>query len=532
MSTAPSRPSGSAHQRQRLARSCEQCFSWGVLRSRLCRACEWFGARYVVGRCRTCRRPEIPIEDGVCRLCRKQATLIAGGRTAPDLSIAVVTGHQLFFADMLRSLSVTPPTAASELLRACPEPAVVSGACLRRERPLLLFDPARDCRRASSLVPPRDSQLLGLLLRHADTLAERSGWSDRTLTRVRRGLRMLAGSHDPGEPVKASTVTAMGPDVPGVRVLEVLATAGDGLLLDDRPDSLGVWIDEKFRDLPPQMRDELQAWIDVLRTGTPRQRARPRATVFTLLAAARPFLLECAGRYSTLRQVTRDDVTGWLDGRKRQANDASALRSLFRVLKAQRLVFANPTHRVRAGSPSTSTPSGLSSQALLRLGEAAERDPELRVVLALIGVHAIRPHEVRRLLLDQIDLPNRRLDVDGTHRFLDPFTAEALTEYVDYRHCRWTHTSNPHLLVNQRTSHEQCPVSNRWLDRLLRDLPATLRQLRTDRILEEARATGGDPLHLATMFGLTGRHALRYARTIHLDDAAPQNDPNPPAPDR
>jgi hypothetical protein len=60
--------------------------------------------------------------------------------------------------------------------------------------------------------------------------------------------------------------------------------------------------------------------------------------------------------HSTLRQVTRDDVTGWLDGRKHQANDASALRDLFRTLKSERLVFTNPTDR--GGSRPASRPSG------------------------------------------------------------------------------------------------------------------------------------------------------------------------------
>jgi site-specific recombinase XerD len=57
-----------------------------------------------------------------------------------------------------------------------------------------------------------------------------------------------------------------------------------------------------------------------------------------------------------LRQVTRDDVTGWL-GRKHQANDASALRDLFRTLKSERLVFTNPTDRVRVVKPNQTTPN-------------------------------------------------------------------------------------------------------------------------------------------------------------------------------
>ena len=103
--------------------------------------------------------------------------------------------------------------------------------------------------------------------------------------------------------------------------------------------------------------DYLQVWIDVLLEGTPRRRARPRRTTFARLASIRPFLAETAFHYSTLRQVTPDDVTGWLDGRKHQANDASALRDLFRTLKSKRLVFTNPTDRVRVVKPNQTTPN-------------------------------------------------------------------------------------------------------------------------------------------------------------------------------
>jgi hypothetical protein len=153
-----------------------------------------------------------------------------------------------------------------------------------------LIDAPRDCRHASSLDPPRDPGFLHLVLRHADVLAEYNGWPPRTLQPVRRGLRMIASCHEPGEPVRARTVTAMSSHgIPGLRVLEVLFAAGEDLVVDDRTDSLAVWIDAKFASLPPRMRDELDAWIAVLRHGTPRRRAQPRITAFTLLAAAHPF---------------------------------------------------------------------------------------------------------------------------------------------------------------------------------------------------------------------------------------------------
>ena len=66
----------------------------------------------------------------------------------------------------------------------------------------------------------------------------------------------------------------------------------------------------------------------MLREGAPRGGGLVLgAPTFARLAGIRPFLAEIAVHYSTLRQVTRDDVTGWLDGRKHQANDASALRA-------------------------------------------------------------------------------------------------------------------------------------------------------------------------------------------------------------
>jgi hypothetical protein len=256
------------------ARSCEQCLAWGVLRQRLCRGCEAFATKNPLGRCRTCSRRDVPVDGGVCRLCRRQASLIVGPqcKTALDLTVAASTGQQLFLAGFsrearTRSKSVSLPGAPT--LVAAPTRST------RWEQPVLV-DAPRDCRHASSHDPPRDPGFLRLVLRHADVLAEHNGWPPRTLQQVRRGLRMIASCHEPGETVKASTVTAMSPHgVPGLRVLEVLFAAGGDLVVDDRTDSLTAWIDAKFASLPPRMRDELDAWITVLRHGTPRRRAAP-----------------------------------------------------------------------------------------------------------------------------------------------------------------------------------------------------------------------------------------------------------------
>jgi hypothetical protein len=78
-------------------------------------------------------------------------------------------------------------------------------------------------------------------------------------------------------------------------------------------------------------------------------------------------------------------------------------------------------------------------------------------------------------------------------------------------------TSNPHLLVTRRTAHDQSAVSEFWLSSLLRHLPVTLRQLREDRILDEARATEADPLHLSAMFGLGADAGLRYTHAVQTE---------------
>lgn len=503
----------------RRLRSCIHCLAWGILWRPRCSSCFDFARRNPVGTCRTCGR-EIPVRDGVCRLCRKQATFIAKwenhGYDDVDLTVAATTGHQLFFAGMESFRGSTPHGNPSHAAAAASGLALVAAIPGTAVVQLRLCDPPRDIRRASSLTPPRDPDLLDLLLGHAGVLAERQGWNTFTRRQVRYGLKLLAACHEPGEPIKTSTVHALSPlQIPTRRMLHVLHTADvDRLLLDDHADSLTVLIDDRFADLPAQLRQELQVWVGVLRHGDSRRRARPEATVRTRLALVGPFATEVAAHYDSLRQITPDDVTKWLDRCTRPSDALSALRDLFRVLKAHRLIFANPTTRIHRSRPNLPTPNPLTPQALQQIGRAAEHDPELRVLVALIGVHALWPRQIRHLLLTDVDLPNRRLHLAHTDRAIDPFTATAITDYLTHRRQRWPRTRNPHLLVSSVSANDDTPVSPLWPATRFQNLPTTPGQLRQDRILEEALATGADPLHLTAMFGFTAETALRYARVV------------------
>ena len=125
-------------------------------------------------------------------------------------------------------------------------------------------------------------------------------------------------------------------------------------------------------------------------------------------------------------------------------------------------MFTNPTDRVRVVKPNQTTPGRLTPETLQLIGRAAAQDPALLVVLALVGVHALGPRQVRLLTLEQLDLPNARLDIGGATRTMDPFTTDAIGQYLAYRHNRWPRTGNPHLLVTRRAPFSWAPSLPGW----------------------------------------------------------------------
>ena len=481
-----------------------------MLTEHLCKACRSFASTYPAGTCVTCGRV-LPADAGMCRPCRQQASLIAGpaNKTALDLSVAAVTGHQLrlHFGRLASPGGETAQEAAPAAVR--PQPARSRSRWVQ----LLLCDMPRDLSAVSAQLPPVDAALAEMLLDEAVRLAELRGWSPRTLSLTQRGLRILAAVHGPGEAVRASTVRQLtARNMPFPHIIDVLAAIG--VLDDDRPDTLAMWIDTQLAGLPAQIRVELDTWLGLLRHGGSRRRPRSRRTIVRDLYSIRGFLAGIGVRYSTLRQVTRDDITTWLAGRpgKSRPQDASTLRGLFGILKSERLIFTNPARGVRVSRRNPSVPAPLPAHLLTTTAEAARDDPAVRVAVALAGVHALLPGQIRHLRLTQVDLPGRRLDPGGIDRPLDEFTAAAIRGYLAFRDQRWPTTTSPYVLVTRKTAHTGEPVSRFWMNRLFRGLPVTAAQLRDDRIIEEAISGRADPLHLAAVFGFGPRSGLRYAQ--------------------
>ncbi|PJM97805.1 integrase [Streptomyces sp. CB01201] len=271
------------------------------------------------------------------------------------------------------------------------------------------------------------------------------------------------------------------------------------------------WLERKLDGMPPGIHRAVEAWVRTLLDGGPRSEPRSRHTAWAYLGEIQPVLLEWSNRYDHLREVTREDIIAARDavtGKQRESRIV-ALRSLFRHAKKNGQLFHNPTIRIRVPRQ---TGSVLQALDQADIDEAiAATTPDIRLIVSLAAVHAARPKMIRTMQLDDIDLGNRRITVGGHVRPLDDLTHRAVLDWLDHRRNRWPNTANPHLLITQKPAVELGPAGKLWTTQATRNLTATLERLRVDRQLEEVLIHGADPLHLALVFGIDEKTAVRYA---------------------
>ena len=265
-----------------------------------------------------------------------------------------------------------------------------------------------------------------------------------------------------------------------------------------------------------------------MRHGGPRSRPRAPDTAWVYLRAVTPALTAWSGRYGHLREVTSEDILeaiSGLAGHERQ-HTLTVIRSLFRHCKKNRTIFRDPAARLRVGEHPRSIILPLDSDDIDQAVSAA-RTRRDRLIFALAAIHAARTQAIRELQLDDIDLGNRRLTIAGRTRPLDDLTQQMILDWLSHRRDRWPDTANPHLIINKQTAMETGPVSKVSLTMPFRGQAATIERLRVHRQLEEALAQGPDPLHLAAMFGLDHKTAIRYAENARqlLITTAEEQDP-------
>ncbi|MFF4729570.1 hypothetical protein ACFY3M_30315 [Streptomyces mirabilis] len=209
--------------------------------------------------------------------------------------------------------------------------------------------------------------------------------------------------------------------------------------------------------------------------------------------------------------MTRDDVLTYirtLHGHQRH-DQLVALRSLFTWAKRNGLIFRNPTSRIKVGQYEYAVLQPLVPEQVDR-SVAAATTPATRLILAFAAVHAARVAQIASLMLDDVDLGNRRLTIAGRVRPLDDLTRKLLLDWLEHRRRRWPNTANLHLLINNQTATR--PAAPATTGSVPRCAGRTRQErLRVDRQLEEALTHGPDPLHLAEVFGLDEKTAMRYA---------------------
>lgn len=509
--------------------SCAECYAWGETYAQgVCLACYNFSAAHFerhLGECAACHR-RVPLKKEYCRLCWFQARedrAVAAENPRSRVVLAPylprVRFHQLFLAGMTkrRGKPRATPRRYGEKGRPRKPPPVPHVRPASIGVQLALFT-AADLRRRFQTVrfdlrtaPAPDNPWLAWALYLAHTTAEARGWAPTPRRAMQRTLVHLLGDYREGEHVKASEVRAVtsGFCVNLNNTIEILD--GMGILIEDRPQAFDLWLEAKLDGLAIGIESPVRHWIRTLHDGGPRSHARRPDTARGYLRNVLPALRDWSTRYDHLREVTRDDVLAHLRPLQGETKygTVTGLRSLFTWARRAGVIFRNPTTQISLGKRERPIWQPLTDSDLAAT-VAAATTPQARLCVVLAAVHAARPGQIRALQLDDVDLGNRGLTIAEKTRPLDELTHHVLIEWLDHRRSRWPHTANRHLLVSTESALHHGPVSAAYiLD--LRGQPATLERLRIDRQLEEALAAGGDPLRLATVFGVSQTTAVRYA---------------------
>lgn len=489
--------------------SCLDCYAWGATRTLkwLCHPCHAWRSKYPIGDCRTCDRRIAVGSYGVCRLCRRQATKV---RHFPlDVVDANRHGQQLFLANMAKKAAGQWPRPESTAVIPRPARPVT-------HRQLLLFDLPRTLTGGrGSVGPPRDPQLAAWLDARVTSFAADAGWDWRLTTKVRAGIRILLALQDtPGAAIARSELDVLPRFfTPKRQTAAVLEAAG--MLEDDHTAAIERWFDHETTGLPSAIVSELGEWFDVMRNGSltpPRRRPRSDTTTGIYSRAVLPAIRRWADDgHDSLREITRAEVLAALPHEPaRRKITGQAMRSLFGILKTRKLVFANPAVRLHhAGGEPALPPPAVDLETIQDALDSP--DPARAAVVALIACHGLRSHQIRNLQLT--DIRDRRLHIDGRVVPLAEPARRRVAAWLDHRAQRWPTSTNPHLFIHFRSAARDEPVGIRWVFTTVA-LPGGAQALRSDRILHEATATGGDARRLCDLFGLSIMQASRYTDAV------------------
>lgn len=527
------------------AGQCPVCLGWGPLTQyTCCAACsKWRRAFPGQAACLHCSRVTHVDRDGLCRPCLMSIRdEDPGWILRPQPGRPLQLGFLLPGVRLSRASSLTLPANRKDKQ----EPAGIA-ACRqviqpRQPRPAQpvsphLVDPAQgvlfDVRRDWSFLnigelgqlpalTPAASALAGELDRHARAC----GMDNGPRNNATKTLRILLAWLGADAPVHEADVRALSAR-PSTAIRRVLQFLDDrGMIIPDsarQGTAVERTINQHIDALPGVIAGEVRQWVKVIRgQGRRAHQELPFSSVRSYLNCFCPVLAEWGQHVTSLREITRDDVQAALGQHPgaRAHNLLPALRSLFRALKQEKIIFRDPT-------------SGISMRAMQRLPAPIPADQlrglidragtqSAKITVALIAIHALGKKETALLLLEDLDLSRGQLAVrrpTGTHTvYLDDLSRSLITGWLRERHRCWPLTRNPHLLVTRHTAIDTAgpPIAPTVLDAIFGELGLTPSQVRQDRILDEARHTA-DPVHLMRVFGLSAHPAMKYIQAAHPD---------------
>ncbi|MFI6006831.1 tyrosine recombinase XerC [Streptomyces sp. NPDC051366] len=537
--TGPTRQGG--QRDPELRGQCTHCLAWANDRRVLCMPCtSWcYEIRKRGGNeaaCDRCHRT-LMLSGGMCRMCR----IVVAETEVDTAQIAMKNGDQLWFA--------RPHAAGLAVGRLLPGTAALQGRfALKRRRARAraksarrlsehLLDPAqlelfptppRDWTRLDTTRPPALTTAADNLVADFTAYIRGRGWNTDFFSGSLRTLRIVTGHLGTDLPIQESDIRAlasMRADLQGARVINYLRLRG---LLDAQPSSDPCIARARHHATAishPAFSAAVHTFIDVLLgQGSTSSRARSPKTVENYVAAIRDTLEAwIADGLTDPREITNkhiEDVLNPLRGDQARRLHSS-LRSFFRALKREHLVFRDPARNISPTS-SRSVPTALPSDRIAGLLDRLD-DPRDRLMVALVAIYALLPGQLIHLRRTDLDRSKGRLRLRRAGRmdhviYLDAFILRLVTAWELQRHRRWPDSSNPHLFVTRNTAVDDSgpPISVGVVQKPFKRLGLPAGVLRVDRIFDEARHSG-DPVRLMELFGLSNLSATRYVLSAHPD---------------
>jgi hypothetical protein len=508
-----------------------------------CAACsKWRRAFPGQAFCLHCSRVSHVSRDGLCRPC-----LLTVRAEDPGWILSPRPGRPLQLAFLLAGVRL--PRASSLILPANRKDKAAGGLATARRavqparpgpaQPVSphLVDPAQgvlfDARRDWSFLNageldqlPALTPAASVIVDELDRHARSGGWTRGSRNNATKTLRILVAWLGADAPIAEADIRALHAR-PGTTIRRVLAFLRDrGMVIPD-PDRPGTAVERTINHhidaLPDGIADEVRQWVKVIRgQGRRAHQELPFSTIRSYLNCFHPVLAGWSEHVTSLREITGDDVREALGQRPGVAahNLLPALRSLFRALKQEHLIFRDPTRGITL-PVMRRLPAPIPSDQLAGLIDRAGT-PIAKVTVAMIAIYGLGKKETTLLLTEDLDLPRGQLAVrrpTGTHTvYLDELTRTLMAAWLRERHLRWPLTRNPHLMVTRETAVNAAgpPIALTVIDAIFAGLGLTPSTVRQDRILDEARHTA-DPVHLMRVFGLSAKPAMKYVQAAHPD---------------